>query len=119
MDRRRFMQTLGVGALSISLSDLAYGAEAGRGEKPPNILFAFADDWGVHASIHGTKGIQTPAFDRIAREGVRFEQAYVASPSCTPSRGAVLTGQHPWRLGPGANLHSTLPPELPVYPHLL
>lgn len=85
----------------------------------PNILFAFADDWGVHASAYGTQGIETPTLDRVAEEGVLFEQAFVAAPSCTPSRGAVLTGQHIWRLGPGANLHSTLPAELDVYPKIL
>jgi arylsulfatase A-like enzyme len=89
------------------------------GTDRPNILFAFADDWGTHAGVYGTAGIETPHFDRLANEGVLFERAFAAVPSCTPSRGAVLTGQHPWRLGPGANLHSTLPAELPVYPHLL
>ncbi len=85
----------------------------------PNILFAFADDWGVHASAYGTEAIKTPTFDRIAGEGIRFENAFVNAPSCTPSRGSILTGQHAARLGPGANLHSTLPAELPVYPALL
>jgi arylsulfatase A-like enzyme len=85
----------------------------------PNILFAFADDWGVHAGAYNTKAIETPTFDRIANEGVLFERAFIAAPTCTPSRGAVLTGQHIWRLGPAANLHSTLPANLPVYPKLL
>lgn len=85
----------------------------------PNILFAFADDWGAHAGAYGTVGVSTPTFDRVADEGVLFERAFVAAPSCTPSRGALLTGRHIWRLGPGANLHSTLPAHIPVYPQLL
>ena len=85
----------------------------------PNIVFAFADDWGVHAGAFGTTGLDTPTFDRHAEQGVLFENAFATTPSCTPSRGAVLTGQHPWRLGPAANLHSTLPADLPVYPALL
>jgi arylsulfatase A-like enzyme len=85
----------------------------------PNILFAFADDWGAHAGVYGTEGLQTPTLDRVAERGVLFERAFVSSPSCTPSRGAVLTGQHIWRLGPGANLWSTLPAEHPVYTHQL
>ena len=87
---------------------------------PPNILFAIADDWGwPHAGAYGDPVVQTPAFDRLAREGVLFNHAYISSPSCTPSRNAILTGQYHWRLGPGANLWSTLDPATPVYPLLL
>ena len=86
----------------------------------PNLLLAIADDWGwPHASAYGDPVVETPAFDRVAREGIRFDHAYTASPSCTPARNAILTGQFHWRLGPGANLHSTLDPSTPVYPHLL
>lgn len=89
-------------------------------ELKPSILFAIADDWGwPHASVYGDPVIQTPAFDRLANEGVLFNHAYISSPSCTPSRNAILTGQHHWRLGPGANLWSTLAPSTPVYPLLL
>lgn len=87
----------------------------GAGDRPeadsrPNILLAIADDWGwPHAGAYGDPVVQTPAFDRIAREGVLLEHAYVSSPSCTPSRGALLTGQYHWRLGPGANLWCVFP----------
>ena len=87
---------------------------------PPNILFCIADDWGwPHAGVHGDPVVATPAFDRVAREGVLFEHAFVSSPSCTPSRNAILTGQYHWRLGAGANLWSWLDVEHPVYPLLL
>jgi len=87
---------------------------------PPNILFAIADDWGwPHAGSYGDPVVKTPAFDRLAMEGVLFNHAYISSPSCTPSRNAILTGQYHWRLGPGANLWSTLDPSTPVYPLLL
>ena len=86
----------------------------------PNILFAIADDWGwPHAGVYEDPVVQTPAFDRVANEGVLFNHAYISSPSCTPSRNAILTGQFHWRLGPGANLWSTLDPSTPVYPLLL
>jgi N-sulfoglucosamine sulfohydrolase len=86
----------------------------------PNILFAIADDWAwPHAGIYGDPVVQTPAFDRLASEGILFNHAYISSPSCTPSRNAVLTGQYHWRLGPGANLWSTLDTTTPVYPLLL
>ena len=86
----------------------------------PNILFAIADDWGwPHAGAYGDPVVKTPAFDRIAREGVLFHHAYISSPSCTPSRNAILTGQYHWRLGPGANLWSTLDTKHATYPLLL
>jgi N-sulfoglucosamine sulfohydrolase len=86
----------------------------------PNILLAFADDWGYpHAGVHGDPTVQTPTFDRVAREGVRFEHAHVSSPSCTPSRGALLAGQDFWRLGASANLWPLLPRDLISYPELL
>ncbi len=89
-------------------------------QQKPNILFAIADDWGwPHAGVYDDPVVQTPAFDRVANEGVLFKHAYVSSPSCTPCRNAILTGQYHWRLGPGANLWSTLDPSIPVYPLML
>ena len=91
-----------------------------EGDPRPNILFCIADDWGwPHAGAYGEPVVATPTFDRLAAEGVVFEHAFVSSPSCTPSRSAVLTGQWHWRLQEAANLHSTLPAQHPVYPELL
>jgi N-sulfoglucosamine sulfohydrolase len=88
--------------------------------KRPNILFMIADDWGwPHSPMYGDRVIKTPTFDRLAKEGILFENAYVSSPSCTPSRSAVLTGQYHWRLGEAANLWSTLDAGIPTYPLLL
>jgi len=86
----------------------------------PSILLAISDDqsW-LHTSISGDRVVQTPTFDRVAREGVLFTHAFCSSPSCTPSRGAILTGQDFWRLEDGANLMSTLPSKFTVYPDLL
>lgn len=82
----------------------------------PNILFALADDWGwPHAGAYGDRVVKTPTFDRLAREGILFDNAYVSSPSCTPSRNAVLTGQQFYRLGQGASLWSTLDPDIPNF----
>lgn len=95
----------------------AHFANAHAGEaKRPNILFAFADDWGRHASAYakldgpGTVNdiIHTPAFDRVAREGVLFRRAFVSAPSCTPCRSALLSGQHFWRTGRGAILRGAV-----------
>ena len=86
----------------------------------PNILLCISDDQSFeHATINGCRGVNTPAFDRIAREGIRFTNAYCDAPSCGPSRSAILTGQPIWRLKEAGNIHSTLPAEFATYPELL
>jgi len=86
----------------------------------PNIVFAIADDWGwPHAGAYGDQLVQTPTFDRLAQEGVLLENAYISSPSCTPSRGAIITGQQFWRLEEGGNLHSVWPSKFAEYPKML
>jgi arylsulfatase A-like enzyme len=94
------------------LAALVWASAANAANKKPNILFAFADDWGRIASAYarldgaGTINdvVKTPNFDRVAREGVLFRHAFVSAPSCTPSRSALLSGQHFWRTGRGAIL---------------
>jgi arylsulfatase A-like enzyme len=112
----------------LSASGLVTSVSVRAAEKRPNILFAFADDWGRHASAYaridgpGTVNdlIRTPAFDRIAAEGVLFRRAFVSSPSCTPCRSALLSGQHFWRTGRGAILQGAVwDDSLPAYPLML
>lgn len=99
---------------------LASLGTAGAADSRPNILFCIADDWGwPDAGAYGEAAVRTPAFDRVAREGAVFTNAFVTSPSCTPSRNSILTGQWHWRLGAGANLWSSLAPNHPVYPLLV
>ncbi len=121
--RRDFIKAMGLGAASMAFAGCANASEPFRSKAPkkrPNILFCLADDWSwPHASIAGDKVVKTPTFDRVARQGVLFENAFVSSPSCTPSRGAILTGQWHWRLEGGGNLWSTLPAKFDVYPDLL
>ena len=85
-----------------------------------NILFALADDWSwTSASTEDDLSLAIPTFRRLAAEGVSFVNAFVASPSCSASRAAILTGQWPWRLEEGANLVGTLDVRFAVYPDLL
>ncbi len=106
----------GVFGLLVAGQARATAAEDNR----PNILFAIADDWGwPHAGVYGDPVVKTPTFDRLAREGVLFHQAYVSSPSCTPSRGAALTGQWHWRLESAGNLYGVFPDKFATYPELL
>ncbi len=89
-------------------------------QKQPNILFVIMDDWSwPHAGAYGDKIVKTPAFDRIARAGILFTNTYCVSPSCTPSRGSILTGQTIHRLEEGGNLWSILPKKFKVYPDVL
>lgn len=115
---------LSIGALAALLL-----APAGSGANPhPNILFVFSDDWGRHASAYAQADgpgsvndlLQTPHFDRIAREGVLFLNAHVTAPSCTPCRSSLLSGQYFWRTGRGAILSGAVwDASIPSYPLLL
>ncbi len=105
------------------------GTETAAADGPrPNILFAFADDWGRYAGAYakldgpGTINdvVRTPNFDRVAREGVLFRRAFVSAPSCTPCRSALLSGQHFWRTGRGAILRGAVwDGSQPAFPLLL
>ncbi|MGC9034989.1 MAG: sulfatase family protein, partial [Verrucomicrobiia bacterium] len=69
-------------------------------EKPPNIIIIFADDLGYADVVcYGAKGLKTPNIDRLAKEGIRFTDFYVAQPVCSASRAALLTGCYPNRIG--------------------
>ncbi len=120
--RRDFLKAVGLGAASLTLSGCTGPNSSifGKPGKSPNILFAIADDWSwPYAGIAGDKVVKTPTFDRVARQGGMFTNAFVTAPSCTPSRGSILTGQWHWRLEQGANLYGTLPAKFDVYPDLL
>lgn len=96
-------------------------------DERPNIVFAFADDWGRYASAYAeiesggpSDLVSTPNFDRIAKEGVLFRNAFVNAPSCTPCRSSLLSGQYFWRTGRGAILQGAVWDEsIPTYPLLL
>jgi len=88
--------------------------------KLPNVLFVVSDDqsW-LHTGAMGDPQVQTPAFDKIAKEGLLFTNSFCTSPSCTPSRSSILSGQEIWRIKQAGLLHSSIPKELPLFTHLL
>ncbi len=89
-------------------------------QKLPNILFLMADDWSFpHAGVYGDEVVRTPTFDRLAKEGALFMNAYTASPSCSPSRASVLLGRYPHQNGEGGNLWSEFPNEHLTYVQIL
>ena len=82
--------------------------------RPPNFVIIFADDLGYgDLSCYGNHSYRTPNLDRMAAEGVRFTNFYSASPGCSPSRAALLTGSYPVRVG----VPQVLNPDSPTHRH--
>lgn len=89
-------------------------------DTPPNILFAIADDASYpHMSAYGCKWINTPAFDRVAREGLLFTNAYTPNAKCAPSRSMLLTGRNTWQLEEAANHNPYFPEKFKTYAEAL
>ena len=87
---------------------------------PPNILFVISDDQSFpHASIYGTSWIKTPGFDRIAKEGLLFNNAYTTNAKCSPSRATILTGRNSWLLEEAANHVPYFPEKFITFPEVL
>ena len=109
MDRRQFLGTLAAPALA--------APRAAR----PNFVFIYTDDQRWDAlGCAGHPFLKTPHIDRLAREGARFRNAFVATPLCSPSRACFLTGQyaHTHRVTTNAN-NNALSHQLVTFPRLL
>ncbi len=109
-------------ALAISTGGMLMEAATIRADDPdrPNILFVIADDWGYgHAGAYGCNWVKTPAFDRVAQEGVLFHNAFTNNPKCSPCRASILTGRNTWQLAEACNHFGVFPAKWPVYPDLL
>jgi len=92
----------------------------GATDKRPNILFVISDDQSYpYASIYGTTGLQTPAFDEVARSGILFTNAFAAAPQCSPSRAAILTGRNIWQLEEAGTHSSYFPKKFQVFTNVL
>jgi len=81
--------------IAITVALLAAVAPAAAAAPRPNLIFIMTDDHAAHAvSAYGSKVNQTPHMDRIGREGMRFDRAFVVNSICTPSRATILTGKY-------------------------
>ncbi|MFM9965861.1 MAG: sulfatase [Planctomycetaceae bacterium] len=90
----RFVGRLIVGLL-VTLSVLESPTVVAADAKRPNVIFIFTDDHAAHAmSCYGSKINQTPNLDRLAREGMRFQNCFCTNSICGPSRAVILTGKH-------------------------
>jgi len=119
-DNCRLHIVLLCGLLAFALAVQLGGQPCMAADKRPNILFAISDDQSYpHASAYGYKAIDTPAFGRVARQGVLFHNAFTASPGCSPSRAAILTGRYPWQLEHAGTHASAFPAKYVSYVDLL
>ena len=110
------MKTLS--SLLLFLICLANGSAQAAGR--PNILFIIADDASRDSfGAYGSTYVETPAFDRIAREGVLFTQAYNCNPKCSPARACLLTGRYSWQLEEACNHQPFLSDKWKFYPWIL
>ena len=102
LDRRSFLKCSAAGTLGCIAGAWARSAMAKEEEAPPkkpNFVFFLVDDLGWRdVGCYGTKFYETPNIDRLAREGMRFTDAYAACPVCSPTRASILTGKYPARL---------------------
>jgi len=104
MNRRDFLKALGFGAAALAGSaglGLGQAASAARRKSGKlNFVFFLIDDLGwTDLGCYGSTFYETPNIDRLASEGMRFTDAYAACPVCSPTRGSIMTGKYPARLG--------------------
>ena len=93
MKRRAFLAASAGAALAGCAG--APRPEQTGGERPPNIVWIMADDLGwAHLGSYGQKEIRTPRLDELARQSLRFTNAYAGCTVCAPSRSALMTGLH-------------------------
>ncbi len=113
ISRKDFLvRTTSVLATAGSISSLAGCSvrEYSKDKNKPNIILITADDLGgKDLSCYGNPDVKTPHIDRLAREGVKFQNAFVVTSSCAPSRASLITGQYPHTNGVTAlaHLHKT------------
>ncbi len=113
---KRILLTCLAALIAITLSIVpALAADTTR----PNLVLFLADDLGYDfTGCYGNKVVQTPHLDALAREGMKFTEAFAASPTCSPSRAALLTGLYPQRNGTMGN-HTDCHPDVKSLPAFL
>ena len=95
--RREFLRQFCTGVAALTLSGSSKAAAAA---KRPNIIYIMSDDHATHAlSCYGSTINETPNLDRLAKDGMRFENCFCTNSICTPSRATVLTGKYSHKNG--------------------
>ena len=95
-------------------------AAANTNAERPNVILFIADDvsWNDYG-CYGNKAARTPNIDRLAKNGMRFDEAYLTASSCSPSRSSIITARYPHNNGKAAELHLAIDGNLPWFPTLL
>lgn len=127
MDRRSTIKLLGVGALGLAALPIVRPARSAGTRTRPNIIFMMTDDHAQSAlSAYGNTILNTPNMDRLGREGIRFNHAFVTNSLCAPSRASFLTGLYSHSHGvttngeePGWDQQQGLRVAEPTWPKLL
>jgi N-sulfoglucosamine sulfohydrolase len=116
--RREFLHNAMAAASVLGLT--ACNLEPRKTVKRPNILFCIADDatW-QHMGAYGCNWVKTPAFDRVAANGILFNNAYTPNAKCAPSRACILTGRNSWQLEDAVNHWCYFPEKFKSYPESL
>ncbi|MDP6543927.1 MAG: sulfatase-like hydrolase/transferase [Phycisphaerae bacterium] len=101
-NRREFLKTVALGAAAVSLGGCKQAISttaSGKAGKKPNIILIMVDDMGwMDLHCQGNKNLDTPHIDKLAKDGMRFTDAYAAAPVCSPTRASIMSGQSPARL---------------------
>ena len=111
MNNKRLLPGLFVTCLAALLLTLA----PARAADPPNVILLMGDDHGwEETGYNGHAWLQTPVLDTMAASGLRLDRFYAGHPSCSPTRGSVLTGRHPVRYGTFTPNWSIRPEEITI-----
>lgn len=99
MNRRQFLKSLGLAFTSIAFPGCSTWLRQRRRDTRPNFVFILIDDLGyTDLGCYGSTFYETPNIDKLARQGMRFTNAYAACPVCSPTRASILSGKYPARL---------------------
>jgi arylsulfatase A-like enzyme len=103
-DRRDFLKGVGVAALSLS-AGRAMGGQKSAGSRP-NILWVVSEDNNPFLGCYGYKPARTPILDRLASQGVLYENCFSQAPVCAPSRFTLITGMYATSCGPAHHMRA-------------
>ena len=117
--RRDFLKSMMIAVIASPALSAGYAKSVTNKRRKPNMVVFLSDDHGcLDSPVYGGKVVKTPMMQKLADEGMVFEQAFVASPACGPSRSALLSGLMPARNGAEPN-HTMPRPETQIMVKLL